>query len=252
MAQRLALHYFPGHSLLHRWDGRCKFLALLMMTATLLQVRVGWLVLNSIVLVVLFRVSGLPLKRLWGDVRGWMFFMGFLFLYHGFFTPGRRIDILPWVPISKEGIYFGSLTCWRLSVILGYAVLFTAVTRPREVRDSLVWLLEPVPFVPGRRIGLMVSLTLRFFSLILDQAEEIRLACMARLGDQTKRPLRKLKSRVLPIVHRSFSRVEDVTFALAARGYREDIKPEVVRLPLSHLIPLLFLLGALVLSWKLF
>jgi energy-coupling factor transporter transmembrane protein EcfT len=223
-----------------------------MMTATLLQVRVGWLVLNSIVLVVLFRVSGLPLKRLWGDVRGWMFFMGFLFLYHGFFMPGRRIDILPWVPISKEGIYFGSLTCWRLSVILGYAVLFTAVTRPREVRDSLVWLLEPVPFVPGRRIGLMVSLTLRFFSLILDQAEEIRLACMARLGDQTKRPLRKLKTRVLPIVQRSFLRVEDVTFALAARGYREDIKPEVVRLPLSHLIPLLFLLGALVLSWKLF
>jgi len=252
MAQRLALHYFPGHSLLHRWDGRCKFLALLMMTATLLQVRVEWLVLNSIVLVVLFRASGLPLKRLWGDVRGWMIFIGLLFFYHGFFTPGRRIDILPWIPISKEGIYFGSLTCWRLSVILGYAVLFTAVTRPREVRDSLMWLLEPVPIVPGRRIGLMVSLTLRFFSLILDQAEEIRLACMARLGDQTKRPLRKLKTRVLPIVHRSFSRVEDVTFALAARGYREDIQPEVVRLPLSHLIPLLFLLGALVLGWKFF
>ena len=252
MAQRLAFHYFPGHSLLHRWDGRCKFLALLMMTATLLQVRVGWLVLNSMVFVVLFGISRLPLRRLWGDVRGWIVLMGLLFVYHGFFTAGRRFDILPWVPISKEGVYFGSLTCWRLSVILGYAVLFTAVTRPREVRDSLVWLLEPLPFVPGRRIGLMVSLTLRFFSLILDEAEEIRLACMARLGDQTRRPLRKLKTRVLPICHRSFSRVEDVTFALAARGYREDIKPEVVRLPLSHLIPLVFLLGALVLGWRLF
>jgi len=252
MAQRLVLHYFPGHSLLHRWDGRCKFLALLMMTATLLQVRVGWLVLNSIVLVVLFRVSGLPLKRLWGDVRGWIIFISLLFLYHGFFTPGRRIDILPWIPISKEGTYFGSLTCWRLSIILGYAVLFTAVTRPREVRDSLVWLLEPISFLPGRRIGLMVSLTLRFFSLILDEAEEIRLACRARLGDQTKPLLRKLKTRVLPIVFRSFSRVEDVTFALAARGYREDIQPNVIKLPLSHLIPLMFLLGVLVLGWKLF
>ena len=252
MAQRLALHYFPGHSLLHRWDGRCKFLALLMMTATLLQVRVEWLVLNSIVLVLLFRVSGLPLKRLWDDVRGWMIFIGLLFLYHGFFTPGRRIDILPWIPISREGIYIGGLTCWRLSVVLGYAVLFTAVTRPREVRDFFMWLLEPVPFVSGRRVGLMVSLTLRFFSLILDQAEEIRLACMARLGDQTRRPFRKLKTRVLPIVHRSFSRVEDMTFALAARGYQEDIQPEVVRLPRSHMIPLLFLLGVLVLGWRLF
>ena len=252
MAQRLAFHYFPGHSLLHRWDGRCKFLALLMMTATLLQVRVGWLVLNSMVFVVLFGISRLPLRRLWGDVRGWIVLMGLLFVYHGFFTAGRRFDILPWVPISKEGVYFGSLTCWRLSVILGYAVLFTAVTRPREVRDSLVWLLEPLPFVPGRRIGLMVSLTLRFFSLILDEAEEIRLACMARLGDQTRRPFRKLKTRVLPIVHRSFSRVEDMTFALAARGYQEDIQPEVVRLPRSHMIPLLLLLGALVLGWRLF
>lgn len=252
MAQRIVLHYSPGHSLLHRWDGRCKLLALLMMTATLLQVRVGWLMLHSIVLVVLFRVSGLRLKRMWGDIRGWMIFIGFLFLFHGFFTPGRRMDFVPWVPISKEGIYFGALTCWRLSIILGYAVLFTAVTRPREVRDSLVWLLEPLPFVPGRRIGLMVSLTLRFFSLILDQAEEIRLACMARLGGQTKHPLRKLKTRVLPIVHRSFSRVEDVTFALAARGYREDIQPEVVRLPLSHLIPLLFLLVALIMGWRFF
>jgi len=178
--------------------------------------------------------------------------MGLLFLYHGFFTPGRRMDILPWVPISKEGIYLGSLTCWRLSVILGYAVLFTAVTRPREVKDALAWLLEPVHFVPGRRIGLMVSLTLRFFSLILDQAEESRLACMARLGDRTKRPLRKLKTRVLPILHRSFSRVEDMTFAIAARGYREDIQPEVVRLPVPHLIPFLFLLGALVIGWKFF
>lgn len=252
MAQRIALHYFPGHSFLHRWDGRCKFLGLLMMTGTLLQMRLGWLMIHSIVLVLLFRVSGLRLKRLWGDIRGWVILMGLLFLYHGFFTPGRRIDILPWVPVSKEGIYFGSLTCWRLSVILGYAVLFTAVTRPREVRDSIVWLLEPVPFVPGRRIGLMVSLTLRFFSLILDQAEEIRLACIARLGDQSRRPLRKLKTRALPILHRSFARVDDVTFALAARGYREDIKTEVAHLPISHLIPLLLLLGALVLGWKLF
>jgi len=252
MAQRLVLHYFPAHSLLHRWDGRCKFLALLMITATLLQVRVGWLVLNSIVLVVLFRVSGLPLKRLWGDVRGWIIFIGLLFLYHCLFTPGRQIDILPWIPISKEGTYVGSLTCWRLSVILGYAVLFTAVTRPREVRDSLVWLLEPIPFIPGRRIGLMVSLTLRFFSLILDEAEEIRLACRARLGDQTKRPLRKLKTRVLPIVFRSFSRVEDVTFALAARGYQEDIQPDMIKLPLSHLVPLIFLLVMILLGWKFF
>jgi len=47
---RIALHYFPGNSPLHRWDARCKFFGLLMITATLLQPKVTWLVLDSILL----------------------------------------------------------------------------------------------------------------------------------------------------------------------------------------------------------
>ena len=69
----------------------------------------------------------------------------------------------------------------------------------------------------------MVSLTLRFFSLIMDQAEEVHLAHMARLGDRNKNPFRRAKFLALPLLRRSFSRAEDVTLALAARGYRDDI-----------------------------
>jgi len=138
---------------------------------------------------------------------------------------------------------------WRLGLILGYAVLFTAVTRPRELRDSLIWFLKPLPFLPQRRIGLMVSLTLRFFSLILDQAEEVRLAHKARLGDQNKNPFRKAKLMALPILRRAFSQVEEVTFALAARGYRDDISPQLPKMAFPHLIPLIIFLGVLIALW---
>lgn len=249
MAQRLALHFFPGNSLLHRWDARCKMIGLLMLSATLLRMRVAWLLFDSMLLMGLLILSRLPLKQFLRDVRSWAIFLCMLFFFHAFFTPGSRLEGISWLPFSEEGLSLGALTCWRLGIILGSAILFTAVTRPREIRDSLIWFLKPVPFLPGRRIGLMVSLTLRFFSLILDQVEEVRLAHRARLGDQSKNPVRKAKFLSLPVLRRSFYRVEEVTLALAARGFREDAPFHLPRLEVSHLIPLLVLFGFLIAFW---
>jgi len=188
---RIALHYFPGNSLLHRWDTRCKFFGFLMITATLVQSKITWLTFDSILLIGLLILSRLPLGQFFRDFKTWAIFLFALFLFQAFFTPGLRVSLFPWLPVSQDGIRLGSFTCWRLGLILGYAVLFTAVTRPRELQDTLVWLLKPVPFISERRIGLMVSLTLRFFSIILDEAEEVRLAHKARLGDQSKNAFRK-------------------------------------------------------------
>jgi energy-coupling factor transporter transmembrane protein EcfT len=98
----------------------------------------------------------------------------------------------------------------------------------------------------------MVSLTIHFFATILDQAEEVRLAHNARLGDRNKNPFRRTKFLALPLLRRSFSRAEDVTLALAARGFRDDLPLQIPKLPISHLVPLLFLLGLLaVIGWLL-
>jgi energy-coupling factor transporter transmembrane protein EcfT len=239
---RIILHYFPGNSPLHRWDARCKFFGLLIITATLLQSKITWLIFDSTLLMGLLILSRLPLRQFFRDFRIWAIFLFALFLFQAFFTPGPRVSAFPWLPASQDGLRLGSLTCWRLGLILSFSILFTAMTRPRELQDALIWLLKPVPFLPERRIGLMVSLTLRFFSIILDQADEVRLAHKARLGDQNKNPFRRAKFLALPLLRRSFSRAEDVTLALAARGYRDDLSLQLPKLPISHLIPLFFLL----------
>ena len=239
---RITLHYFPGNSPLHRWDARCKFFGLLIITATLLQSKITWLIFDSTLLMGLLILSRLPLRQFFRDFWIWAIFLFALFLFQAFFTPGLRVSAFPWLPASQDGLRLGSLTCWRLGLILSFSILFTAMTRPRELQDALIWLLKPVPFLPERRIGLMVSLTLRFFSIILDQADEVRLAHKARLGDQNKNPFRRAKFLALPLLRRSFSRAEDVTLALAARGYRDDLSLRLPKLPISHLIPLFFLL----------
>jgi energy-coupling factor transporter transmembrane protein EcfT len=222
-----------------------------MITATLLQARVTWLTFDSILLLGLLILSRLPIKQFFRDFWVWAIFLFALFLFQAFFTPGQRLSFFPRLPASQDGVRLGGFTCWRLALILGYAILFTAITRPREVQDTVIWLLRPFPFLHGRRIGLMVSLTMRFFSIILDQAEEVHLAHKARLGDLKKNPVRKAKFLALPLIRRSFSYAEDVTLALAARGFRDDLPFQLQTLPFSHLIPLFLLLGSLVAIWRL-
>jgi energy-coupling factor transporter transmembrane protein EcfT len=221
-----------------------------MMTATLLHLKITWLVFDSAIWLGLLIVSKLPIRQFLRDIQLWGIFLLILFLLHALFTPGPRLSALSWFPISESGFSFGILTCWRLGLILGYAVIFTAITRPRELRDALIWFLRPVPLLPERRIGLMVSLTLRFFSLILDQVEEVRLAYKARSGDHRKNPFRKAKFIALPLLRRSFSQAEDITFALAARGYRDDVPLHLPKWNSSHIIPLLFFLGCIIVLWK--
>lgn len=220
-----------------------------MITATLLPSKIAFFIFDSVMLIGLLILSRLPLSHLFRDFRNWAIFLFALFLFQAFFTPGLRVSLFPWLPISQDGLWLGIFTCWRLGLILGYAVLFTAVTRPREIQDTLIWLLKPIPFLPERRIGLMVSLTLRFFSRTLDQAEEVSLAHKARLGDQNRNPFRKVKFLVLPLLRRSFSQVEDATLALAARGFRDDLPIQFPKIPFSHLIPLIIFLGFLMAMW---
>lgn len=242
---RIAFHYFPGNSFLHRWDARCKILGLLMITLSLLPFKAPLFIFNSGLLIGLLILSRFPLKPFIRELRFWVIFLFILFFFQILFSQGTRPSFLPWLPVSKEGLILGGITVWRLGLILCYATLFMAVTRPRELQDAITWFIKPIPFLSERRIGLMVSLTLRFFSIILDEAEEIRLAHQSRLGDQNKNPFRKAKFLALPLLRRSFSRAEDVTFALAARGYREDLPLRLSEFPISHLIPLLALLGCL-------
>jgi biotin transport system permease protein len=245
VAQRIGFHYIPGTSLLHRWDARCRLLGLLAVAFALLRTDPLSLLFCSGLLLGGFVLSRLPLRTALREFRSWMPLLLVLFGLQAFFGPGTRPASAPWLPVTREGLLAGAVTAWRVALLLGFGALFTAVTRPREVQDGIVWFLRPLPFLPGRRIGLMVSLTLRFFAVILDQAEEVRLAHRARLGDLRRNPLRRIRALALPILRRSFSRAEEVTLALASRGYRDDLPLRLPPLPPAHLIPLGLLAAAL-------
>jgi biotin transport system permease protein len=245
---RITFHYLPGGSRLHRWDGRCKFFGLILVTTTLIHPSIYWFLADSILLSSLFYFSRLPFKPFYKDIRYWAIFLFILFLFQIFLAPGDRFSYFLWLPVSKEGLLQGVMTSWGMGLMIGYALLFTAVTRPRDLCEALVWMIKPIPFLPERRIGLMVSLTLKFFSRIMDQVEEVQIAHLSRLGDRGHNPIRKAKFLALPVLRRSLLEVEEITLALAARGYQDNLPSRLPPIPISHWIPVLIMSGVLFLS----
>jgi len=252
MANRLAFHYFPGESFLHYWDARCKLVGLFALTIGLLRMGEKPLAFFSILLALVFVVTGIPWKSLFSDIRSWGLLLVMIFLMQAFLTPIP----LPPDPQSSSGVIpadflhfkLAALTCWRLTLIIAFALLFTAVTRPRDLQNGLIWLLSPLPFLPGRRIALMATLTLRFLPLILDQLEEVRQAIWCRAGSRSKNPIRAIKVLVLPLFRRSLIRADEIALSLASRGYREDVPLHLPRLPAKHMMFLVMLLVVVLVS----
>jgi biotin transport system permease protein len=244
MAYRLVFHYFPGDSVLHRWDARCKFICLAMVTFGLLHMNERALALFSVVLFGTVASCHLPMKAIAHDLKAWSLFLSFVFLVQAIGYPDSEGVLLAWLPFSEAGLHAAAMTCWRLGLILCCGILFTLVTKPRDLQDALIWFLKPLPFLPAQRIALMVSLFLRLLPLIMDQLEEVSLATKSRLGNQRKGIFRKARSLVLPLFWRSLLRADEMALALAARGYNENRPVFLPRIPLAHFLAL----GLVVLS----
>jgi biotin transport system permease protein len=234
VAARLTFHYFPGDTCLHRWDARCKLLGMAILAVGILHMGEEALAAFSIAWAVALRFSRVPAKALVRDLKVWGIFLGLIFLIQALSSPTDWTAISSGLPAAARTLEPAVLACWRLGLILCYSVLFTFVTRPREVQDAVVWYLKPFPFLPARRLALMISLTIRFLPLILDQAEEVRAAEKSRLGELRKNPFLRVKYFILPVFRRSLIRADGLAVSLAARGYREDLPVDLPGIPRHH------------------
>lgn len=247
MAVRLALHYLPGHSLLHRWDPRCKFLGFSALAVGILHLRLSGLLVLTLAFPAALALARLPARTLLRDLQGWALFLAAIFLLQAFLGSGPGAAApTGWITLNGARVRLAALVCWRLGLMLCYAVLFTAVTQPRALQDALTWFLQPIPYVPARRVALMMTLTLRFLPITLDQLAEIRTAVKARLGDRPQSPLRRVKFLILPLFRNALGRSEEFALALAARGYNEDLPVRLAAVPAAQVLGLMLLIMALI------
>lgn len=101
-------------------------------------------------------------------------------------------------------------------------LLFSSTTKPSSVKSAVQWFLKPVPFVPEKRVAVMISLSLAFMPVILKQAKAISDAQKARCADLQKNPVKRIIRLIYPLLRKTFLSADSLVLAMESRCYSDD------------------------------
>ena len=246
MAELTAFSFHPGASLLHKLDIRFKIVFLVLISLASLRATSLALCILTFVLIALMINTRLPVKVIVKELRYFLILLLFVFVARTLTTPGSPMFQFKAVSITLEGIHGGILVCWRLVMIIIIGLIFVSTTRPSEIKAAVEWFLNPVPFIPAKRVAIMMSLVMRFMPLILDQAKETADAQHARFVENRKNPLYRLRKFVIPLVRRTFERADNLAMAMEARCYSEKRTDPGLSSKRSDWVVLFFIIGLFV------
>lgn len=101
-------------------------------------------------------------------------------------------------------------------------VLFSCSTQASSLNRAVAWFLKPVPFIPEKRVGVMVSLFVRFLPLILEKADEVSESQRARCAHLQKNPVKRIRNITVPLLKKVFQSADTLAIAMASRCYDEN------------------------------
>lgn len=121
-----------------------------------------------------------------------------------------------------DGLVWGGILAWRLMIFFLFSVLLISTTSIVDLRKALVWVLRPIPFLPERKVGLMMSLTIGMLPSLAIQAQIIGEAQRARGIDSVRNPFIRIKHVAFPLLILAFRHADEVAQAMEARCYRGE------------------------------
>jgi energy-coupling factor transporter transmembrane protein EcfT len=229
MAELTSFGYFSGDSVLHNLDPRFKLLFIVLLSLVCLNLYFVALGILTVALLGLILNAGLRLNSGVKELRYFFILLVFVFIARVLSTDGQALITIKFITVSKQGLYAGTLVCWRLTLIVLLGFILVSTTRPSEIKAAIQWFLKPVPFVPEQKVAVMMGLILRFVPVIFDQTRETLEAQKARCVQNRKNPLYRLIKLGFPLMRRTFERADDLVAAMESRGFTENrTDPELV------------------------
>ncbi len=207
--------------MLHRFDPRLKVAGLALVS--LLMTVTGWLglALNSFALLGLVLLSRTPLK-IYRSLLVVILWMGLFYgLAAGWVWPANRaVWYGHW---SSEGLVQATFLLWRMALVFGLTRLFTAVTMPLEQGMGIAYFLNPLIRITPKAtdFALILTLTLRFIPLIIEEATQIWKVRVLKLewpSSWVKRSWEFIQL-IVPLILLSLRRAEELAENLILRGY---------------------------------
>lgn len=220
--------YYPGDSFFHRLEPRIKIglIAIYVISLFLFNTYRGYLAMSLFTLAVII-TSRLPYKLLLRGLKPLYFILAFTLVLHIFLTKGGTV-LFQWrkISIESQGVISGLMMAWRLVLLVMTSSLLTLTTSPIALTDAIEGLLSPLkPIgVPAHELAMMMTIALRFIPTLLEEAEKIMKAQMARGADfESGNLIQRAKSMIpllVPLFISAFRRADDLALAMEARCYR--------------------------------
>ncbi len=212
----------PGNSSLHCLDTRCKFFLVCMMSLSILNAGFSACFICLLVLFFFLRQIRLPMGQVLKQLRYFIVFLIFILLARALTIPGDPLFSAYELTISAQGLHQGGLVALRFFLVMVTGLIFSATTRSASLKNAAQWYLKPIPFVPEKRVAVMISLSLSFLPLILQQAQETRNAINSRCGNLEKNPVKRFVRLTLPLLKKTFLSADHLILAMEARCYSEE------------------------------
>jgi len=218
--------YLPGRSVIHRLDPRTKILITTVYVLILFAINSVWGYAAAVVFALLaLTLSAIPLRYLADGIRPMLVLIVLTMVLNVFLTPGAPIWRLGRLVATREGLITGGFLAVRLILLIAVTSLLTLTTSPVALTDGLERLLKPfVPLgLPAHELAMMMTIALRFIPTLLEEAEKIMKAQMARGADfESGNLIRRTKALIpllVPLFISSFRRADELAMAMEARGY---------------------------------
>lgn len=219
--------YFPGESIVHRFDPRLKIITMIFFIISLFFINTFIpYIFVAIYLFIIIKIGNLPLKVVLKGLKPLRWILLITFVINIFFLPGEPLFKLGFLTISKEGLKTACLMAIRLMFLVLGTSLLTYTTSPIELTDGIEALLKPMKKigVPSHEIAMMMTIALRFIPTLIEETDKIMKAQMARGADfESGNIIKRAKNLVpllVPLFINSFRRAEELATAMEARCYR--------------------------------
>ena len=191
-------HYIHKKTIIHQMDGRLKLLCMLLLTisASMASKWHHYLVLLSVIGLSLM-LSKLPFITILKEMK--------------FFA-----IIIAIVLIMNSWLFAG-----RLILMLLISIVIAGTTSLQTLSNAIEWYLRPIPFVPASRIAMIIKLTFALIPMIFDHYLEMTHAQKARCIQLNKKPIRRVKLIVFPLLTRTLRQADSLICAMESRSYSE-------------------------------
>ncbi len=220
--------YYPGDSIVHRLDPRTKLTLSFAFIIVLFIVKgfLPYIWLAGLVVLVA-QMARVPLKVMLRGLRPLKFIIALTFFLHLFTTRGGVILWqLGFLRIESNGLAQGAFLAFRLVLLVVATSLLTLTTSPIALTDGLERILSPFARLglPAHELAMMMTIALRFIPTLIEEADKIMRAQLARGADFESGGLIKRAKSLLPLLVplfvSAFRRADELAMAMEARAYR--------------------------------